>query len=61
MVGEGVGWGTLYLYELVGKCVYLYLGRGIDVRTKVAWAIEGRTKDVVPHFITTCVVIVIYM
>ena len=50
MVGEGVGRGTLYLYELVGKCVYLYVGRVIDGRTKVARAIDGRTKDVVPIF-----------
>ena len=49
MVGEGVGRGTLYLYELVGKCEYLYVGRVIDGRTKVARAIDGRTKDVVPE------------
>ena len=48
MVGEDVGWGTLYLYELAGKCVYLYVGRGIDGWTKGARAINGRTKDVVP-------------
>ena len=47
MVREDVGRATLYLYELVGKCVYLYVGRGIDGWTKVAWAIDGRTREVV--------------
>ena len=48
MVREGVGRGTLYIYELVRKCVYLYVGRGIDSQAKVARAIDSRTKDVVP-------------
>ena len=43
-----ITWGSIKLYELVRKCVYLYVGRGIDGQTKVAWAIDGRTKDVVP-------------
>ena len=43
LVGEHVGRGTLYLYELAEECVYLYVGRGRDGRGKV-----GRGKDVVP-------------
>ena len=48
MVGKGVSWGTLYLYELIGKCAYLYVGRGIDTRGIDSWTIGSRTKDVVP-------------
>ena len=48
MVGERVGRGTLYLYELVGECVYLYVDRGRDSRGKVGWTNDDRGKDVVP-------------
>ena len=50
LVGERVGWGTLYLYELVGECVYLYIGRGSDGRGKVGRTNDDRGKDVVPFF-----------
>ena len=48
MVGEHVGRGTLYLYALVGECVYLYEGRGRDGREKVGRTNNDRGKDVVP-------------
>ena len=43
LVRERAGRGTLYLYELVGECAYLYVGRGKCVRTN-----DYRGKDVVP-------------
>ena len=48
MVGERVGRGTLYIYELVGECVYLYVDRGRDSRGKVGRTNDDRGKDVVP-------------
>ena len=48
LVGEHVGQGTLYLYELVGECVYLYVGQGRDGRGKVGRTNYDRGKDVVP-------------
>ena len=48
MVRVSVGRGTLYLYELVGECVYLYVGRGRDGRGKVGRTNDNRGKDVVP-------------
>ena len=48
MVGVNVGWDYTYLYELVGECACLYVGRrsynqGTDGRTN-----DGQTKDVMP-------------
>ena len=48
LVGERVGRGTLNLYELVGECVYLYVGRGRDGRGKVGRTNDDRGKVVVP-------------
>ena len=48
MVGVSVGRATLYLYELVGECVYLYVGRGRDGWGKVGRTNDDRGKDVVP-------------
>ena len=48
MVGERVGRGTLYLYELVGECEYLYVGWGGDNRGKVGQTNDDWGKDVVP-------------
>ena len=47
LVGERVGRGTLYLYELVGECVYLSVGRERDGHGKVGHTDWG--KDVVPN------------
>ena len=50
MVGVTVGLDNTHLYELVGECVYLYLGRGRDGRGKVSRTNNDRGKDVVPLF-----------
>ena len=61
LVGISVGWGTLYLYELVGERVYLYVGRGRDGQRKVGQGMPVRRKHVVPfrlyviYFIVNCV------
>ena len=49
MVGVSVGRATFYLYELVGECVYLYVGRGRDGRGKVSRTNDDWGKDVVPY------------
>ena len=51
MVGVSVGRATFYLYELVGECVYLYVGRGRDGQEKVGQTNDNRGKDVVPSSI----------
>ena len=51
MVVERVGRGTFYLYELVGECVYLYVGPGRDGRGKVGRTNDDRGNDVVPFLI----------
>ena len=51
MVGVSVGRATFYLYELVGECVYLYVGRGRDGRRKVGRRMPVRRKHVVPIFL----------
>ena len=43
LVGECAGRGTLYLYELVRECVYLFVGWG-----NCGQGTDGWTKDVVP-------------
>ena len=48
MVGVSVGRASFYLYELVGECVHLYVGRGRDGRGKVSWTNDDRGKYVVP-------------
>ena len=48
LVGERVGQGPLYLYELVGECVYLYVGQGRDGRGINGRTNDDRGKDVVP-------------
>ena len=50
MVEVSVGRGTFYLYELVGECVYFYVGRARDGRGKVGRTNDDRGKDVVPMF-----------
>ena len=50
LVGEREGRGTLYLFELVGECVNLYVGWGRDGRGKVGRTNEDQGKDVVPLF-----------
>ena len=47
MFREGVGRGTLNLYELVGEpYIYLYVGRGIVIRKNDGRGKDDRGKDV---------------
>ena len=49
LVEELVGQGTLYLYELVGECVYLSVGRERDGHGKVGHTNDDWGNDVVPN------------
>ena len=49
LIGECAGCGTLYLYELVGECVYLYVGWGKCSRRTDGRTNDDRGKDVVPR------------
>ena len=49
MFGEGVGWGTLYLYEMVGEPYLSNVGLGMFIRKNEGRTIHSRTKDVVPQ------------
>ena len=46
LVGISVGWGTLYLYELVGETFYLYVGRRTCIQRTLVRRIDDWTKDV---------------
>ena len=49
IIGEGVGRGTLYLYEMVGEPYLSNVGLGMFIRKNEGRTIHSRTKDVVPQ------------
>ena len=51
MLGEGVGRGTLHLYELVGE-PYIFVGWGTFIQKNDGQTNDDRGKDVVPNTIT---------